>query len=121
MPGFDRRGPLGKGPMTGRGLGPCGTGKATHFNDEGYGVGRGGRPWGGGNGHCWGGGRGHRHGFQAGMGRQFRHGFRFRDYTDAEMDIREEMESYADYLKNELDRVEKALSSGKGKPQQEED
>lgn len=26
MPGFDRTGPLGQGPLTGRGLGPCGTG-----------------------------------------------------------------------------------------------
>ncbi len=28
MPGFDRTGPLGRGPMTGRGLGPCGRGVA---------------------------------------------------------------------------------------------
>lgn len=28
MPGFDRTGPMGQGPMTGRGLGPCGGGKA---------------------------------------------------------------------------------------------
>ena len=26
MPGFNRTGPLGNGPMTGRGLGPCGRG-----------------------------------------------------------------------------------------------
>ena len=26
MPGFDRTGPRGEGPMTGRGLGPCGRG-----------------------------------------------------------------------------------------------
>ena len=26
MPGFDRTGPLGMGPMTGRGFGPCGLG-----------------------------------------------------------------------------------------------
>ena len=26
MPGFDRTGPLGYGPQTGRGLGPCGRG-----------------------------------------------------------------------------------------------
>ncbi len=32
MPGFDRTGPMGLGPMSGRGLGPCGSG---------YGRGRG--------------------------------------------------------------------------------
>lgn len=26
MPGFDRTGPLGQGPLTGRGFGPCGLG-----------------------------------------------------------------------------------------------
>jgi len=26
MPGFDGAGPLGRGPLTGRGLGPCGRG-----------------------------------------------------------------------------------------------
>ncbi len=28
MPRFDRTGPLGQGPLTGRGLGPCGVGRA---------------------------------------------------------------------------------------------
>ncbi len=28
MPGFDKTGPRGQGPMTGRGLGPCGGGMA---------------------------------------------------------------------------------------------
>ncbi|MBN1942659.1 MAG: DUF5320 domain-containing protein [Phycisphaerae bacterium] len=28
MPGFDGTGPMGQGPMTGRGLGPCGRGMA---------------------------------------------------------------------------------------------
>ena len=28
MPGFDRTGPMGYGPRTGRGLGPCGRGMA---------------------------------------------------------------------------------------------
>lgn len=36
MPGFDRTGPNGEGPLTGRGLGPCGRGLA-----RGGGVGRG--------------------------------------------------------------------------------
>lgn len=29
MPNFDGTGPLGKGPMTGRGLGPCAKGQKT--------------------------------------------------------------------------------------------
>jgi hypothetical protein len=36
MPGFDRTGPAGAGPMTGRGLGPCGGGMG-----YGRGLGRG--------------------------------------------------------------------------------
>jgi len=59
MPGFDRSGPLGQGPMTGRGLGLCG-GAAQVPAGVGFarGVGRGGRPWGGGRGFAFGGGRG---------------------------------------------------------------
>jgi hypothetical protein len=50
MPRFDKTGPLGVGPMTGRGMGPCGGG---------YGYGRrGGYGWGRGSGgmccSCWG-------------------------------------------------------------------
>ncbi len=56
MPGFDRRGPQGQGPMTGRGLGYCGSGMTT--NPQLAGAGRGGRPFGGGRGRCFGGGRG---------------------------------------------------------------
>jgi len=50
MPGGDRTGPLGQGPMTGRGLGYCGG-----YADPGYWSG-----WGGGRGMAWGrgGGRG---------------------------------------------------------------
>ncbi|MBN1336699.1 MAG: DUF5320 domain-containing protein [Deltaproteobacteria bacterium] len=44
MPGFDRTGPLGRGPMTGRGLGPCGGG-ARYGRGGGWGGGRGGRGW----------------------------------------------------------------------------
>ena len=38
MPGQDGTGPLGEGPMTGRGLGPCGRGLA---RGRGFGRGRG--------------------------------------------------------------------------------
>lgn len=61
MPGRDRTGPQGRGPLTGRGAGPCNP----NFDDAefaGYGFGRGwqgGRGGGrGGRGRGWGGGRG---------------------------------------------------------------
>ncbi len=56
MPGFDRKGPLGQGPMTGGKRGYCGS-KNTPPVNNGLGVGRGGRPRGGGRGACFGGGR----------------------------------------------------------------
>jgi len=37
MPNFDRTGPLGKGPGTGRGLGPCAKGQDTPANRAGIG------------------------------------------------------------------------------------
>lgn len=37
MPGFDRTGPLGQGPMTGRGMGYCGKGFS---RGRGFGMGR---------------------------------------------------------------------------------
>jgi hypothetical protein len=41
MPGFDQTGPMGQGPMTGRGFGPCGLGLGgrRHFG-PGRGMGR---------------------------------------------------------------------------------
>ena len=60
MPGFDRTGPLGQGPRTGRGMGYCAGGTNVNY---GYGVGRGGIPWGGGRGRAWGGGFGRGRGF----------------------------------------------------------
>ncbi|MBW1741526.1 MAG: DUF5320 domain-containing protein [Deltaproteobacteria bacterium] len=37
MPGFDRTGPTGEGPRTGRGLGKCGKAKLTPRSDVGPG------------------------------------------------------------------------------------
>ena len=61
MPGFDRTGPRGLGPMTGRGLGTCSPegivkedGKIPEGTPVIYGVGRGGRPRGCGRGRCGG-------------------------------------------------------------------
>jgi hypothetical protein len=66
MPGYDRTGPNGRGPMTGRRHGYCSgflssknivETKSGDTSNEILGVGRGGKPRGGGNGNCFGGGR----------------------------------------------------------------
>lgn len=53
MPALDSTGPLGRGPASGRGLGPCRNG-ASHARENPpastYGLGRGGYPRGGGRG-----------------------------------------------------------------------
>lgn len=49
MPGFDQTGPVGYGPGTGRGMGPCGRGMAY---GRGFGQGSG-RRFGRGRGFCW--------------------------------------------------------------------
>ena len=60
MPGGDRTGPRGMGPMTGRGLGYCAGYSSPAYSAPGY---AGGRGWGGGG---WGGGgRGWRHWYYA--------------------------------------------------------
>ncbi len=64
MPGGDRTGPAGAGPMTGRGVGICAGYDAPGFVNAGYG-----RRFGGGR------GRGHGHGFGMGGGRGWRHQF----------------------------------------------
>lgn len=67
MPNFDRTGPRGEGQRTGGGFGLC-TGEvarqdmATVKDDAPRGLGRGGRPWGGGRGRGFGGGRGRGYG-----------------------------------------------------------
>ncbi len=77
MPNYDGTGPNGLGPMTGRIMGRCIDRKDAdrprinstsigQAENAACGVGRGGRPYGGGRGNCFGGGYG-RHG----MGRRF--------------------------------------------------
>jgi len=39
MPRQDGAGPMGQGPMTGRGMGPCGRGRRGFFGGAGYGMG----------------------------------------------------------------------------------
>lgn len=66
MPGFDKTGPWGQGPMSGRGMGPCGRGMA-----RGVGFGRGFGP-----------GRGMGRGFGRGFGRGVGVRADYGDYAD---------------------------------------
>ena len=72
MPNFDKTGPRGDGPLTGRGMGRCGSRADYDGPGRGYGRGRGsrgrGRGWGGGGGG-WGRGGGWGHGAGWGWGR----------------------------------------------------
>jgi hypothetical protein len=97
MPGLNRTGPTGAGPMTGRQLGRC-TGNETDFPERGY------RNF----------GRRFRGGFGRGGGRGF--GFRwgnpFRHYQDDYMsDVSDEtlLENEARTLKDQLSHIEKEL------------
>jgi hypothetical protein len=64
MPGMNRTGPLGEGPMTGRGAGPCaGSGRSGSMHSS-YGGWAGGRGRGGGR-RFAGGGQGWRHQYHA--------------------------------------------------------
>lgn len=58
MPGLNRRGPHGAGPMTGGRRGRCSNADYYQPPSQAFGIGRGGRPWGGGRGRAWGGGYG---------------------------------------------------------------
>ena len=79
MPGFDRTGPLGQGPMTGGGFGYCNPlNRGLSPGLPLYGVGRGGLPWGGGRGRAFGGGRGRA--FVGGRGRFLGFGFNYPNF-----------------------------------------
>lgn len=83
MPNFDKTGPQGQGKMTGRGLGPCGQGK---FRSMGFG------------GRCRGYGRG--------LGRYF--GW---NAPQTKEEKTEDLKAYKQSLQEELEDVEKELSS----------
>ncbi len=54
MPGLDRTGPQGRGAMTGGRRGMCASNSRRTGPNDGYGLGRGGRPFGGGRGRGYG-------------------------------------------------------------------
>lgn len=108
MPGFNRRGPEGEGPMTGRRLGHCGK-KANRQQDENeeHGAGHGGRPWGSGQGRCHGGGQGRR----MGGWRQGQH------EIDEDKTSQQSLEQYASDLEHELQHVKQQLDALSSKKQ----
>ena len=118
MPGGDRTGPLGAGPMTGRGAGYCAgfpmPGFANPMSRWGYGFGmRGGR----------GGGRGHRHwfyatgltGWQRGM---HRYPFPGPFPYEAPFNPAITQEQEAEILKGQVDEMENTISEMKKRIQE---
>jgi len=114
MPRGDRTGPMGMGPMTGRGAGYCaGFGMPGYANPglgQGFGMSFGGRRgvWGRG----FGGGRGWRHWFYAtGLPGRARFGGYAAPYLrpDPKME-KQALKNQADALQSELDLVKKRLS-----------
>ena len=83
MPGFDKTGPQGQGPMTGRGMGPCGRGRGMGMR---MGFGR-----------C--------RGFGRGLGRYF--GW---NAPQTKEEKAEDLETYKKALKEEMEDVEKELA-----------
>jgi len=116
MPGRDRTGPIGRGPLSGRGLGDCGGYDVAEYTNQapgrGFGMG-----WGGGRGYGWGGGRGY------GWGGGRRRGYRFYDpmargslpYYEPQIPPHDEeteaklLREQATRLQDALDQIEKRL------------
>ena len=91
MPGFDRTGPMGQGPMTGRGLGNCGAGRGVSQGGAVYGRGR---------------------GFGFGQGRGFGFGpAAARGYAPAQPAAQDE----ASWLRNQADALEAELQGIKAR------
>jgi hypothetical protein len=92
MPGFDRTGPLGQGSMTGRGMGPCGSGYAR-------GVGRG-------AGRGFGRGMGRGFGRAAGFAPAWGSSYGYQPTRDQEIaDLRAEKEAITEELKQLNERL----------------
>lgn len=96
MPGGDRTGPAGQGPMTGRGAGPCGSGQGRGA------LGGRGRGFGGGRGGGFGRGRGY------GAGRGRGRGFGARTFDTLDEEERDYTESAR--LRAQIERLEKRLA-----------
>lgn len=102
MPGMDQTGPLGEGPMSGGGFGRCNPDEGNRSFGH-YGVGRGGRPRGGGRGRCFGGGRGRGFGF----------GRHWTESPAAPSESREELRAELRTLTEEVSRLRAELNEYK--------
>lgn len=101
MPGGDRTGPMGAGPMTGRGAGICaGTGMpgyTSHGFGRGFGRGMGGRGFGRG----WG----------RGMGARSSRWWQSAPASQPDpVDERQMLEQEASYLKNQVEQIQNRLN-----------
>ena len=113
MPGFDRSGPMGAGPLTGGGIGRCNPATAGTVPPYAVGYSRG-----------LGFRRGFRGGFGPGMGARRGYGRWYGSYptpadTIAVMEPADEMEmlkAEADYMKNSLEAIKKRIRSLEKKP-----
>ncbi len=115
MPGFNGTGPLGEGPMTGWGMGNCGTGRRADGASNNVAA----RPlgWGRGLGRRGFRGRGRGYGFGRGMGWRFglrgarwANSYPAGNYPNPATKDQESLAARAQWLKDELAAVERQLS-----------
>lgn len=106
MPRGDRTGPMGAGPMTGRGAGWCAghemPGYAYGRPGFGYGMGRGGR------------GRGHRHMFYATGAPRWARGRYAPPLPEVEPDM-EALKAEANWLAGRLEAIQKRIEAIEGR------
>ena len=100
MPGYDKTGPSGRGPMTGGGFGRCGGSRGFSREGVNFGGGRSGRPFGGGRGRVCRGGRGGWWGFNRNQAP---------DWIDRSET--EDLRAAAEDLKAQLKAVEERLAN----------
>ena len=93
MPNFDKTGPQGDGPNTGRGMGDCNDNQPnTPTNQRGF-------------------GRGLRRGFGGGFGRGLRRGFG--PFINRRKVNKEELQEYKEVLKDEISQIDKEIDNTK--------
>ena len=124
MPRGDTTGPMGMGPMTGRGAGYCAgfgvPGNMNHLGGRGFGMGSG-RGAGFGGRRARGGGFGHRNRFFAtGVPGRFWFGGMAASYSNPNPETEKQvLNNQAEMLKNELDAIKKRLDELNIKAQKE--
>ena len=101
MPGFDRSGPMGGGPMTGGARGYCNSGYAGYGRPAGYGRGMG-------YGRSYGAGRGFRRGY-GGRGAPYAPAV-VSGYAPGPADELNDLKQQADSIKNTLDAISSRIA-----------